>query len=315
MNEHIDITEMRAGVASEVVGEVAQRYGLHDAQTIPDGYVNFVAFKEGRLVIKAPQPEGEGGHIRLRQLAAEITNLQHLEAARAGLAPTQVPELVEYSLDPAYLVATYVPGRASMPAAEIAGLSASERETLGREYGAYITRQAEIAPIGTSAGESLWAPAFGELGEFSERSYPTLTRKAADLYERWQTYRTAVHSGSIALRFIHGDLRLENSTLSDTYNLQGVFDFATAGRGDIAEELSRLANIDSTVLNGCLAELALSGLDPDPEHVRIWQEMKDLQVLTGWIQLGNTRHDNYLGKREIVAKRYPQENWGELWQT
>jgi len=110
------------------------------------------------------------------------------------------------------------------------------------------------------------------------------------------------------------DFTLDNITLSGNYELRGLFDFARAGPGTLAEELSPLATIDEAVLAGCLRELAAAGLAPAPEEVWLWRHMKDLHVLPFWIARNQTDAPIYHKMRGTITARYPHLDWSELYR-
>jgi hypothetical protein len=305
--------EEAAGSAAARAHTVARRYGTRDVK-VHDGHINYTLVADKRFVIKIPQQDDE---FRLQSLARERAALTLLE--NADLSPIAVPQLIEFSSDPPFLVASYVPGRASVPKGELLALSAKKREALGREMGAYIVCQAaainpqavrESIPV---SSRQEWARTFkAYIESFSDPNYPNLSLLTSNLGERWRACQAdIVNTG---LHFIHGDLTFDNIGLSDTYGLLSVFDFARAGLGTIPEALSSFALIDDALLQGCLKELEIGGYAAvDVEHIRLWRHLKDLYVLPFWIKQGDTSNPFYAKCREIIVRRYPGFYWSELY--
>lgn len=307
--------EMHAGLAADVAHSVAQHYGARDI-TAHDGYVNYTITADERLVIKAPKGNEDGnGASRLEALAIESVALELLEGV--DVSPVAIPKIIEFSLDPAYLVTSYVPGRTSVPREELRALSAKKREALGRSLGAHIVRQAATINLQMvresipCSSEQRWQKIFDDYIPFSHTNYPTLSRFTADLYEHWRVYQA---STTTTRQFIHADLTFSNIGVSDSYTLLSVFDYARAGLGTLAEELSPLVPIDDKLLQGCLNELEkTTGKAPNPEHVWLWRNMKDTYVLPYWIAHENTLHPFYIKCRQIITNRYPHLDWSELY--
>jgi aminoglycoside phosphotransferase (APT) family kinase protein len=303
--------EMRAGRAVDIAHEVANRYSAENAR-VHDGFVNYVVMADDKYVIKAPQDDEQW----LQDLWSERTVLTLLEDA--DLSPTVIPRLVEFSADPAYLVATYVPGRASVPAEELQKRSAKEREALGHDLGSYLVRQATALSSSLTEENGLspclerWDKLFtNHVGNFYDNRYPTLTNKANMLYERWSDYCAGL--GSTALHFIHGNFSVYNFGISQTGRLVSVFDFANAGAGSMEHEVSELVTIDEELFKACLSELDQAGMAPGLEHARLWRELKDLEMASYWILHNNTRHPAFLMGRDTITHRYPQLDWSELY--
>lgn len=272
---------------------------------VVDSFINTVTIINDELVLKIPR---DSGSRCLGALNHESLGLRAMEGV--DVAPLEVPRLVEYSKDPAYLVATYVPGKI-MTANEVSKLSTSARERVGRDLGSYIVRQVKgVKGAQLPRLPESWPDVFSEcFDNFSDRRYPSLTAVAAELYEKWRKRP----GSSRTLRVIHGDLTAGNIVFGAGNRLKGVIDFGRLHRGEIADEVSCLPrSIDPALLPACIKELKSHGIDVDPEVVRLWWELKDLQVLPYWIKANNTRHPNFRAWREIVANRYPHLNWDEL---
>lgn len=299
---------IRPADASEVLPRLTRDFHTSSIRT-DAGYINSVTIIDDELVVKIPH---DTSPTRLCALDNEQQALQYIE--HIDVRPFTVPRLIEYSRNPAYLVATYVPGVTLTPN-EIRALPIKTYEQLGRDLGAFMTRQAvsaeeydegKGAPI---LKHDVWPAIFKEyLEDFSDPRYPTLSSLTQKLYQR---YVESSKNSSHTPRVIHGDLTAENITLLNG-RLHGIFDFGRFHRGEIADDLSCLASIDPQLMKNCALELQCNGIDVDPEYALLWRRMKDLHILPYWLKAANTEHPNFSAARAQVIESYPSLNWEEL---
>lgn len=305
---------MRAGDVQQVTDEVVGRY--HPRQTeIGEGFVSRVTIVNRAVVVKVPH--GDDPRL-LGALAREHTVLQALEDIE--IPGTAIPRLVEFSPDPAYLVATYVPGR-TITQAELQAQPPEVRAQLGRDFGVCILKQAAavdprrfaeagIPPLGVED----W-PAFFDkyIGGFHHPDFPSLSLAAGALYAEWRQYTEG--RAETKRHFIHGDLTLANAAVTPDYRLSGMYDLARAHLGDLDEELSTLVRLDDALFRGCVQELEAGGMPVDVDAVKLWRHMKDFQVLSYWVTHGNPGHRNFIAVRDTIAARWPGLDWAELYRT
>ncbi|HEX6462682.1 MAG TPA: aminoglycoside phosphotransferase family protein [Candidatus Saccharimonadales bacterium] len=300
--------ELHMGEAAEVVKNVANRYGVESLQI--RNTVNYVGIGDERLVIKAPQStQSMGG------LAVEAAALELLE--RSPPLSAAIPQLVEFSTDPAFLVTKYLPGKI-IEAATLQEISFKDRETLGHDIGAYVLSEAQINleaarhEIPPLEANDTWGRLFETwVGNFSSPAFPSTSELAKKLYARWLQY----HADTTNEQFIQGDLRLGNMAVSSNNRLHGVFDFGRAGVGTINNEISPLINLDSTIMQGVINELQAASVDIDIEQLHVWDEMKKLAQLTHYIS-GNDYRDNpptFVSRAcRIVSAHHPELEWSEF---
>lgn len=274
-----------------------------------EGDINVVATADEQVSVKVPRQDDDFARDAFMR---ELRAYQLL--ANVDVSPISVPRIVAVSSDPAYLVATYVPGQITNND-EVRALAESSRAALGKGIGRYIARQYLAVDLG-SAQEALPAGAPYTLAsefdlylrDFRNRAYPTLGRLANTLYERWYVRHIEEPDA-----FIHGDLQPSNVTLDEDANLQGVFDFGRATTGKISEELSAFCAVDPVLFDNCVRQLEAEGLYVDRDQALLWREMRDLIVLPYWITQGKVNNRYFRQFRTKVVERYPQFNWRELY--
>lgn len=276
-----------------------------------DRRVNIVAEVDERFVIKVPQPAMEWSRSVLQRERTALTFLQNV-----SLGHVAIPQLVEFSEDPLYMVASYIKGTV-ITEREAQSLSRAQRTTLGRDIGNFIFRQASMIRPGdmpihlAELGNASWPAAFDRyLSNFSNSRYPTLRDVITQAYPKWQAYTESTDQANEMA--IHGDLTISNITLTDDHRLQGVFDFARMHVGDLAEECCALS-IDESILSGCLRELDDNGLSVDPEAVKLWREMKDLRSIAAWTHSGGAPPAGVVTARGRIVNAYPLNDWSELY--
>ena len=141
--------------------------------------------------------------------------------------------------------------------------------------------------------------------------FPSTSKLARQLYTRWLEHQeeTAIE------QFIQGDLRLGNMAVSSSNRLHGVFDFGRAGVGNASTEISPLANLDPTIMQGVIDELHAASVEIDMEQVHVWDEMKKLTQLAHYIDTGNYNNDPpiFVSRAcRILSTHYPELEWSEL---
>lgn len=297
------------GEPAQVVESVAAKYGAADLQITSQ--VNYVGVADERFVIKAPQSTQS-----MSSLIVEAATLAMLRDG--GPLAVKTPELVAFSADPLYLVATYLPGKV-IEAADLPKITPAERNTLGHDIGAYVLSQAAQIDVATAQHQippldrkDTWESIFADsLGDFSASAFPAVSSLSHKLHNRWQQYQ----GNTASEQFIHGDLRLGNMAVSADYRLQGVFDFGRAGVGTVSGEISPLANLDTTILQGVIDELRTAAVDIDMEEIHTWDEMKKLAQLANYIKAENYRSEPPLFVKracDMLRNRHPELDWSEL---
>lgn len=291
-----------------LVRMVAESYAPNRL-VLHDGDVNAVAIVDEQISIKAP------GHDDSFARDAFIRELKAYHLLKdLDFSPILTPKLVKFSSDPAFLVTTYVPGKAASNY-EVKILSPPTRIALGRDIGKYIARQ--TFAVNLSLAQKLLPPGAPYtlanefdvyLRDFGHPAYPMLGRLANTLYERW--YKWHVEEPDA---FIHGDLQPMNLTLDEHAVLQGIFDFGRATTGKISEELSAFCAVDPVLFESCARQLEAEGLDVNRGQVLLWREMRDLVVLPYWISRDEINNPYYRKFRERTVARYHQFDWRELY--
>ena len=301
--------ELSIGNGSEVLKQVAARFNTEKLE-IRNSTHN-VAIADERLVIKAPKSAKN-----MASLAVEAAALEILE--QSGPLAAVTPRLVEFSADPVFLVATYLPGRI-IEASSIHELSLKEREVLGHDIGAFVVSQVqqidvemvqrELPPFGEG---DTWEDIFeASAGTFSSRMFPSTSLLARQLYAEW-THQQADTTND---QFIQGDLRLGNMAVSKNNRLHGVFDFGRAGLGNASNEISPLVNLDSTIMQGAVDELQAASINIDMNQVTTWDEIKKITMLIHYINGGNFRDNPPLYVRRacrILSSHHPDLSWEEF---
>ncbi|HZM64270.1 MAG TPA: aminoglycoside phosphotransferase family protein [Candidatus Saccharimonadales bacterium] len=290
-----------------IIGRFTKGQSAPLVQTI-DTYLNKVTIINNELVLKTPHHPSP---MHLGALDHEWQALNFMQGV--DVSPFEIPQPVEYSKDPAFLVATYVPGSTLSPD-QIKVLPKRSFEQIGRDLGMYIARQITSAesindPPLLAYG---WPKIFREyVRDFSDPRYPTLSAVTEKLYEKWHERHSLL--GAKVLRVIHGDLTSGNIVFSDVNRLTGIIDFGRLHRGDIADELSCIPrSIGPALLAIWAQELQNHNIQVDSDEVMLWAELKDLQVLPYWIKADNLSHPNFQKWRGIICKRYTNLNWDEL---
>jgi aminoglycoside phosphotransferase (APT) family kinase protein len=249
-------------------------------------------------------------------LAVETAALKLL--GRSGPFSVNVPHVIEFSTNPVFLVTTYLPGRI-VEAATLPEISLKDREALGHDIGAYILAEAQQVDVEAAqrevpspGEEDTWQRLFEvNVGSFSSPVFPSTSKLAKLLYARWLEYQKY----NANEQFIHGDLRLGNMAVAENNRLYGVFDFGRAGTGTASNEISPLANLDSTILRGVINELRTASVDIDMEQVYVWDNMKKLMQLVHYINSGNYL-DNppmFVSRAcRILSTHYTEFGWNEF---
>lgn len=132
-NTYMTQFESSIGEAGEVVREVAERYHARELQI--RNSTNCVGLVDERLVIKAPKSTQRMGSLAVEAAALELLG-------RSGPLAAAIPEVVEFSTNPVFLVTTFLPGRI-VEATTLHEISLKDREVLGHEIGAYVISQAQ----------------------------------------------------------------------------------------------------------------------------------------------------------------------------
>lgn len=294
---------------SEVIEEVAARYNTENLQF--KNSTHCVDIADERLVIKTPKSVKN-----MASLAVEAAALEILE--RYDPLSAAIPEVVEFSADPVFLVTTYLPGRI-IEASSIHELSLKEREVLGRDIGSFVLSQIQQIDVETvrrelppHGEEDTWESIFkASAGTFSSAAFPSTSLLARQLYATWLHQQT----DTISDQFIHGDLRLGNMAVSDNNRLHGVFDFGRADIGNANNEISPLVNLDPTIMQGAINELRAASVEIDMDQVNAWDEIKKITMLIHYINRGEYPDNPPLyAKRacRILSTRYPRLNWDEF---
>ncbi|HSW75127.1 MAG TPA: phosphotransferase [Candidatus Saccharimonadales bacterium] len=274
-----------------------------------DGGVNLVNIIGEQAVIKVPKTIAPA---RITMLRNESLALQLLE--RTDLSPYQTPALIQFSTDPVHLIASFVRGK-SMTEEELKQLSIVERQRVGKSFGEYIIRQIAAVDPSTVEDDALdqtvgsWFDFFdSNVGNFKDPNLPSLSRLSESLRRKWHSHTQELRQ--ISPYFIHGDLTIRNVALNDNLGISGVFDWAKAHLGSLAEELSTLINGDEPLFETCLSTLDKNGVAPSFEQVMLWREMKDTSFL---IRALDSQGGETFEKFKAVAKqRYPATDWAEL---
>ena len=90
--------ELSMGEPSIVVRSIADRYGVNDLQI--KNTVTYVGLADERLVIKAPKSAQSMGSLVVEAAALELLD-------RSQPFPFAIPQVVEFSTDPVFLVMSY----------------------------------------------------------------------------------------------------------------------------------------------------------------------------------------------------------------
>jgi len=292
-----------------VVRSVADKYDVEDLQI--RNAVTYVGLADERLVIKAPKSVQN-----MASLAVEAAALELLD--RSQPFPVAVPQIVEFSTDPVFLVTTYLPGNI-IEAATLQDIPLKERTALGHDIGTYVLAQAEQVNVAAARREippldeaDTWEKIFeGVIGNFSSPTFPSTTKLAQQLYGRWLEYQNETMNE----QFIQGDLRLGNMTVTHNNRLRGVFDFGRAGVGNASNEISPLVNLDRTIMQAAIDELQAASVEIDMDQIHVWDEMKKVTQLVHYINVGTYHHDPPLFVSRachILSTHHPELAWGEF---
>lgn len=290
-----------------------ERFGQRHYELIGHGYDNLVAVLGGKVTLRVARHADAATRQRFE---AELLRF----LAEHPTAPFELPQLEDYSPDPAYMVCSFVKGDI-MSEDQIRQLPIADQKALGKDLATFIhweqcldttAFRARVMPLAIQRDQ--WEAYLDRsIFKFDDKlRYPTLAKHARDLIKQFHHHYPR-GLAPIANQVVHDDLFAGNLIFNDANRLSGIIDFGGATLGTAAQEMRQMYRISDAVIEACISEYQrLTGQSISLEIIRFWSVITEVAVLCERILTNRTNTPSYARARGHLRRWFPEDNWSEL---